>query len=216
MRITNRTAYDGTQLRALVAAVAARELEPWQRARIVIRVTQRRGDSWRGRYTSGRAVIRSVSSRTPSVDALGRPWKAPRRLHPNVWLTLPSRDPNVREVAFVIAHEFAHARGMEHPMMRGGQYDRRSGWMDAPAFYERFYGYADAFPLGPKARRAITRTDTRPARIARALKAIGLIETRMRRDTTILKRWRRRLERREAAARRAAPATIAAEPGGAS
>ena len=121
MRIVNKTRWSTRDLRALTWAVARIELDPAHRRRLRVTFVNAR------RYLTGTAAIRGswCVIRIPS----------PRLMAPEI-LNLP-------KLAGLIAHEFAHVRGMdsERDMRSSDRYGCRNGG------YKRVWAWANDYPI---------------------------------------------------------------------
>jgi hypothetical protein len=120
MKILNKTHWRTDHLRAFATRVAQDELDPAKRRRIRITFdyTRGRGNS----YSSGHATIGGYycTVRLPHQDR-----------------ATPSRV----DLAYVLAHEFAHLRGVNRREMRGAvRYSRIAG-------NREFYAWAQELPL---------------------------------------------------------------------
>jgi hypothetical protein len=110
-------------------------------------------------------------------------------------IRLSKHTPDKIDLAEVIAHEMAHLRGMTHDKMRGSPLYRRVGR------HREIYAWGDTLPLEIKP----PRTKKRPGpdvKLEHARKMLARNETKLKRITTIVKKWRlkvRYYERRELA-----------------
>mgnify|MGYP001617400304 CR=1 FL=1 len=120
MKIKNVTHWRSDHLRAIVARVAQDEVEPRKRAGFTVRVKYNRGGSSRA-SCSGHAAYYGSS----------------------ITVMVPSGAVDRADLAMVMAHEFAHARGMRHNVMGGSRYNRVGDWRVR-------YGGAEALPLERK------------------------------------------------------------------
>lgn len=108
---------------------------------------------------------------------------------------LSKHTPDKIDLAMVIAHELAHVRGMHHPAMhQDPRYTRQERTKE-------IYGWALALPLEARKprQRAIPGADEK---LEHAEKMLVINERKLKRFTTICKRWRlkvRYYERKKAA-----------------
>ncbi len=163
MKVDNRTHWRTDHLRAFLSRVAADELEPQKRKRLRVEVRYNRQRD-RG-YCSGEAVV-------------GGCW---------IKVMVPSQVVDRVDLAGVIAHEMAHARGMGHDRMRGcGRYRRVEG-------HRERYAWAESLPLERKPRAAAPSLEERRAgRREHALSMVRKWEAKRRLATTKLRLWTRR------------------------
>ncbi|MGH9316905.1 MAG: hypothetical protein ACRD1P_07350, partial [Thermoanaerobaculia bacterium] len=98
MKIINETRYETAPLRELARRVAAEELDSAKASRMVVRFSE---------------TVRGITRNA----ALGYCWQIGAE---RVSIFLPANPAklDIEKVAHVIAHEFAHARGLRHPDMR--------------------------------------------------------------------------------------------------
>lgn len=164
MRILNSTHWQSADLARIIRRVASDELNPSHARAFVVYVKYNRGGD-RHTYSSGCAAIRGN-------------W---------IRLTVPSGAVDPIDFAAVCAHEFAHARGMEHAEMRGSRrYTRAAG-------YRELYGWAADMPIQRKQKPARPSVDERrELRRAHALDKVAEWSTKLKRTQTALKKWRRR------------------------
>jgi hypothetical protein len=184
VKIVNETRFDTRALRRLAMAVARRgELDPAKVERVTVNVRYPPPRARRnGRYVTGRAILRGnwCVIRIPR-PAAGEPEEA-----------------NAPMVAFVLAHEFAHLRGVEHrdmgPRYRWSGYDERFAWAAEDRWRIAHRPEPQRVKPGPVERMERERTS-----IETRSKAWT---TRLRRAQTALKkleRRRREIERKMAA-----------------
>jgi len=174
MKVENRTHWNTRDLRAIIARVVLDETDPETRKRLRIRVQYNR--QVKG-SCSGHAYL-GTGQRPGSATVM-----------------VPSQSIDLIDLAHVVAHEVAHSRGVTHAQMRGSpRYDRVAG-------SRALYAWAESMPMRraePK-RKAKPTTDTV---LALARKREREWTTRLRRATTLQRKWRNRvrdLERRVAA-----------------
>mgnify|MGYP001563717773 CR=1 FL=1 len=157
MKITNKTHWQTEQLRAFVARIAADELDAAHRSKLHVTFSYTRGgchSSGYASYTSGRAKVR-LSKHTPSK----------------------------LDLAFVIAHELAHTRGMHHRSMTGDpRYNR------LPRTKE-IYAWAESMPLEVAPKQARARSSAAD-KLSHVEKMLARNLTKLKRITTIVKKWR--------------------------
>lgn len=165
MKIINKTGYQTRDLRAIAVRVAREELDPDKAKRMTVYFDHRRG-------TGGRIS--------------GHAWINGNSIHVKI-----DRCAYVRGVAAVIAHEFAHARGLTHDKMRG---NRRYHFSDAAAWD----GY-ETMPLRAKVEKAKPAPDEKRAAKLKNAQAKVIEWTRKRdRAERALNKWMRiagRIER---------------------
>lgn len=174
MKIVNETRYETAALRELTRRVAAEELDPAKRRRMVVRFHESvRGitkDRWLG-------YCASLGGDRISIVLPANPAKA-----------------DVEKTAHVLAHEFAHARGMRHSDMRNNP---RYAWVyrDALTWREmvRQRGFAVGLVLRhrPADKREPVEDD---AKLEHAVERMRVWERKRRRAETGIKVWRRRVQ----------------------
>jgi len=161
MKIVNKTHWQTKHLRAFLSRVAQNELSAEQRARTTVTFTYTRGScgsSGFASYSSGHATVR-----------------------------LSKHTPDKIDLAFVLAHELAHTRGMHHRSMTGDPKYRR-----LPRTRE-IYGWAAGLPLEPQEQK----TKKRPTNDHKLERARGMLkkhEIKLKRQTTIVRKWRLRVQ----------------------
>jgi hypothetical protein len=164
VRLLNSTHWQTADLARIVRRVAAEELNPNHTRAFTVYVRYNRGGD-KSTYSSGCAPV-----------------------HGNwIRVMVPSGAVDPVDFAHVVAHEFAHARGMEHKDMRGSRrYQRVAGYRD-------FYAWAADMPI-TKRQQAPRPTveDRRDARFAHAVAKVLEWETKLKRTQTALKKWRRK------------------------
>lgn len=163
MKIENRTHWRTDHLRAFVVLVADLELDSEKRRGYTVLFKYgRRG------VVSGRAHIGGSSCR----------------------IMLPKLGVGKPGLAYVLAHEMAHSRGLNHKGMRGAA---RYTWK-----YGTLYDWALALPLDIKtASPKVSTEEKRASKMVNAEKMVGVWEKRVKRSNTWLKKWRRRLRAME-------------------
>lgn len=124
MKIKNATTWNTRQLKRLVLAVAKHEMNPEHLKHYVVYVVHKKRDAGGCRGLAGRAPVGGGS------------W-----IGSHMTLYLPREGERLDSVlwAHVIAHEFAHNRGLQHRQMTGSKrYDYGDGWRD-------YYAWASVF-----------------------------------------------------------------------
>jgi hypothetical protein len=174
MRIQNSTHWRSEDIETLVRRIAK--------------------DEWD--FTLVRTRVR-VKYLRKNGHALG--WCFYGRVH--IILNLPRTGPvDVVQLAHTIAHEFGHARGLKHAEMHmpPGRYDYATGWRD-------YYAWATAFQIREKEAKlkptSVARVETK---VAETEKRIAHWQSKVKRATTFLRKYNRRLrylESRQAALR---------------
>ncbi len=175
MRIHNKTLWRTDHLKAILQRVAERELEPVKRKQLIVTVSYTRGAQSSGcAYIGGRHA--TVRIRHPFSRA--RIYKySPQALTPGQHAEL------LLHVASVAAHEFAHIRGMDHATMPAN-YKWSGRWRD-------YVSWVNGMPLEVKPTKVLAKP-TADDKLAHVLTMKARAETRVRRATTILKRWKAR------------------------
>lgn len=205
MKVINKTVWRTDHLKAILQKAAALELEPAKRKNVVVTVSYTRGGSSSGcAYLHGRHAtvrIRHPHSRAwrhtrglqvPDSDprpSIGR-WKNPDGTEGKIVrdttprpLTPESTAELVQRFASVAVHEFAHIRGMDHAGMPN-YYKWHGKWRE-------YVAWSVGMPLevvAPKASVKPTPSD----KLAHVLKMKALAETRVKRATTILRKWKQK------------------------
>jgi hypothetical protein len=181
MRIINHTHWRTDHLAAIARTVARAELEPAQAKRVQVTVVYTRG----GRGSSGRAHLGGIRCRI----RVGR-----------------DHVDNV-DLAFVLAHEFAHLRGLQHKAMRGSPRYNRT------ATTRVYYGWAEKFPMARKpVPVAPTLDDRRAERLAHAQAMLARWERRAKAANNKVRTWRGRVRARTAVITMAAAARPVTTP----
>lgn len=168
MKITNTTHWRTDHLRAILQPAAELELDPADRKRLVVRIVYSRQP---GRV-SGRARLggRHVSRLVPLT----------------VLLRIPRDSVDPRDFAWLACHEFAHSRGQRH---RGMAAWYRWGWQN----HQR-YAFAEGRPIErPQPKPKPTWEAVRLAKLAHAQAMLKAADTRLKRATTIHRKWKRRV-----------------------
>jgi hypothetical protein len=182
MKIVNHTSYDTRDIMRLVYRVAQNELNPGGLKNGRITIKYRRGGGIGGWCYYGTIQNPNVRMR----------------------LALPRTNLDVMELAAIIAHELAHARGVKHREMNAKRYKWGEGWRD-------LYTYAKDFPIGIKVDPPKPTLDDK--RRKELVKAQGMVVKWTRKQklaSTALKKWQRKVKAVEtrllAAAMPSAPA----------
>ncbi|MGH7164042.1 MAG: hypothetical protein ACREIS_00785 [Nitrospiraceae bacterium] len=179
MKIVNETRYETAPLRELARRVAAEELNPAKARRMVVRF---------------RETVRGITRDA----ALGYCWTIGAD---RVSIFLPANPAklDIEKVAHVIAHEFAHARGLKHPDMRNNP---RYSWVCAKTLdgegvvqvwravvQQRGYAVGLAVVVRPP---KCKEPKADEAKLEQALVRMQAWERRRKRAETGIKAWRRR------------------------
>jgi hypothetical protein len=185
MRVVNETSYRTDHLRAIAARVAKVEIEDaGARKRLVVVFSYRKRRGWLA------AAHDTGVSGHASMGSNRFPGRA------TILVTRSGIDHT--DLAFVLAHELAHTRGMGHALMRGSSIYRREGEWRAR------YEWAEAMPIDlkpVKGKKVVTPEVALAMRIALARRREKEWTTRARRAATALKKYKRtitRLERKAA------------------
>lgn len=176
MRIKNETHWRTDHLAAIVKRVAQYELDPERRRSFVVFV----------RYGRGRKGRTGVSGQAPYHGQ-------------RITLFLARNGVDPCSLAHTAAHEFAHARGMRHPAMRGStRYRYVDGWREQVA-------WAASMPVETQPNIATARP-TADSKLETAKQRVESWQRKLKLADTYLKKWTRKVHRMEAALRPAAEA----------
>lgn len=157
MKINNSTHWNTRQLKRLILAVAKEEMDAEYLKSYLVTAKYRH---FHDRGALGRATY-------------GIPRNPGRRM--TLYLPKPGREFDPVLWAHVVAHEFAHSRGIRHSQMRGSKrYSYVSGWRE-------HYAWAKDYVVAPKAPRVV--------------QIISKQEERYQRVIANLKRWQTKLKR---------------------
>lgn len=168
MKITNTTHWRSDHLRAILQKAAELELEPFQRKQLVVRIIYSR----RPGRVSGHARY-------------GNP-KAPWMALP-VTLRIPKDKVDPRAFAWLACHEFAHSRGMRHRNM--------PAWYRWGGVGHSRYAFAEGLPIElPQTKAKPTWEGKRQAKLAHAQAMLKAADTRLKRATTIRRKWKQRVD----------------------
>lgn len=173
MKIINRTIWNTAHLKAILQRAAEQELEPGKRAQLVVTIEYTRGG-----YSSGCAY---VGGRHATVRVRHPESRSARRGRGP--LDAEQHDELLHRIASVAVHEFAHIRGMQHAQMPA-YYSWRGGWRE-------YVKWVEGMPLDVQAPK-VSAKPSADDKLAHVLKMKARAETRVKRATTILKRWRAR------------------------
>jgi hypothetical protein len=169
MRVDNKTKWDSKHIEAFVRRVAVEEYEPARLKLMKIEVrTGKRSrvsqDMYPG-YVSGYAYYnRNFMRLNVPVDTIDR-----------------------IDLCHVIAHEFAHCRGLKHgAAMNSSRYRRIGNWRER-------YAWAETVPLERKAEPKKMKPDDN-LKLSHALSKAAEWERKVKAATTHLKRWQRKVK----------------------
>jgi hypothetical protein len=166
MKVVNHTRWRTDHLARFMRTVALSELDAAKRRGFTMVVKYNRAGA-NGTYCSGRAAIG------------GR----------RITVMVPSGTVDRIDLAMVIAHEMAHARGMDHSAMRGAErYHRVGAWRD-------FYAWAERVPLEPTPAKApVPLAAKRVTRLEHARTKLAEWERAVKRAETHRRKWSRRVK----------------------
>ena len=153
MKVINKTHWRTDQLTKLLHEVAKLELDPEKKKNIIVTFKYSRGRHSGYAYIGGQnAVIR-----------------------------VPKAGPvNVVHLAWVIAHEFAHLRGLRHREMRGSKYM----WAG-----RHYFDWAGTYPIEKKpAKEKPKAADVQDVRYKRVLELKKAWQTKLKRAQTAIKK----------------------------
>ncbi len=165
MRITNHTNWNTRDIARLIHRCAELENVSLKYARVTIK--NRRNGGWKlghcqyGTLLNPPVRMLLLIPKEPALDSI--------------------------QLAHVICHELAHAKGLRHTEMRNVRY----GWADG---WKEYYGWATEYTIAVKLEPATpTIEDRRAQRLEHAQRMLRRAATRARRAATIEKRWKRRV-----------------------
>lgn len=172
MKITNVTHWQTVSLKRLILRVAQDELDNGQLKHATITIKYRRSGSGK-------------MGECCTIGTPRNPWVV-------MTLMLPRIGPiDVRSYALIIAHEFAHARGMQHRDMKSNRYGWSAGW-------EERYAYALDYSIEAKPITSTSKEDRialrRQAAVTHAQKKVTEWEQAAKRADTHTKKWSARLK----------------------
>jgi hypothetical protein len=162
MTIDNRTHWSTADLKRIIARVAREELNDTPRQKYQRKHLRARIVYTHGPWVSGCAYLRGTSAT----------------------LRLPKTNASPREFAWLVAHELAHVRGVKHAQMPGWLMHYTEGSRER-------YQWANALGIGvePKVVKVKPTTD---AKLAHVRAMLAKAQTRVKRATTIQKKWQAR------------------------
>lgn len=172
MKLTNRTSYRTDQLKAILQRCAEMEVEAEDRKRLVVTVKYSRRP---GRYSGHARLGGQHCTRGPLPVTLCLPKPG--------WT-------NGRKVAWLACHEFAHSRGTNHRNM--------AAFYRWPNFDHERYAWAFELPLEAAPVQAKPKPDRAAAQSKRLDHARAMLkkaDTRLKRATTIHRKWKRAVAR---------------------
>lgn len=183
MQIDNKTKWDSKHIAAFIRRVAEEEFDPERLKLLKVRVrTGRRSaashDAYPG-YVSGHAYYNRNFMQ----------------------LNLPVRTVDRIDLCHVIAHEFAHCRGLKHgAAMNSSRYRRIGNWRER-------YAWAETLPLekttAAKPVKAVG-TAADALKLTHAHAKVEEWERKVKAATTHLKRWQRKVKYYESKLKKAA------------
>lgn len=211
MKIINQTSWRADQLRMIVNRVASEELDPEHRKRAIVRIEYRGRNRCLGRGQIGRSPqdpattiwiyverpehLRRIGKGWCGKEGCGRAYQIHRRVTEHSFVPIPIEPRlNGPQIARVVAHEFQHNLGRGHRQMHSKYLCHdHTPWSWA--------GEVEPAPPPSKPSPAQV-TDFK---LIHATEMLRKAETRAKRASTILKKWRRRVRdtaRRAAGLRR--------------
>lgn len=180
MRITNKTKYESAPLIELARRVAEVELDPEKRKVMRVDFVQTVRGISKGGYVG---LCHRIGGNHVDIIVPANPKKV-----------------SAAHIAAVLAHEYAHARGMRHRgpngMGRNPRYRWVKGWRDTVT------SYIDGIVIKPREKKVVKLEDD--DKLARAQARLLVWEKKRRRCETGIKTWKRRVryyEKKVAAAR---------------
>jgi hypothetical protein len=181
MRIKNTSEYDNKDLKNFIYEVGKQIGLKEILGQLEVEVKNRKKSAYDGKvsdWPSGAAYI----GKCFDIKTGKHGYFMTLRLPPNV---------NKRRLAFVVSHELLHCAGFRHR-----QIDRMrlNDWKEAEG--ERF-AYADNLPLNPKKYNLNPpkpKRDLKKERYEKALKMVKYYQIKLKRTTTLLKKWQRKVK----------------------
>jgi hypothetical protein len=191
MKVDNKTDWRTDQLKAIIMRVAKEELDPKKAKRVTIQVyyTKRRA----------RVVIKKDAEGNVLRDDSGHPIH--HRIYEDhgscgyaylrgFWCRVGLGRDTVDKPDFakVVAHEFAHLRGMRHgAAMNCKRYKRVPGYRD-------FYAWANDMPLEKKPKKEKPKgMELREQKLHQAEQQVKVWEKRIKRAETWLRKWKKKV-----------------------
>ena len=172
MKVINETRYETTSLRALALRVAREELDA-AKAKLVT--------------VTYRETVRGIST----DDAMGRCFIGGNRI--TVFLPANPAKVDIEVTAHVLAHEYGHARGLDHAAMRNNP---RYSWgcdynSEVRAWRQvvRDRGCCEGLEIVPRPRKLKARP-TDEAKMAHALELVAAWDRKRRRAETAIRKWK--------------------------
>jgi hypothetical protein len=170
VRILNKSKWNTKDIARLIRRVAQDEIEP-------------------GHLKHARVKIKHGKRREVCKPGYGGYCAYGSMIRPNVWMAieLPAKDTEIDSVlvAKIIAHELGHSKGITHRDMNNIRYGWKDGWREQ-------YAYASEYPIRPKPVKAKPeKIDLVQKKRDRAVAMVSKYESRIKRHTTILRRWQK-------------------------
>ena len=171
MKLINKTNLRTDHLRAFVNRVAKEEMVELKHATFTV-------------------IYRRISSRGAYIGGF-----AYYGLPPRVTIKIPKDIPIDKvELAYVMAHEMAHAQGLRHKQMRNSRYSRRYSIRNGED-WKKHYLWANELPLEiqPAVKKIKPTPDqTIRLKLDRCLKRQNQWGTKVKRSQTIYRKWKQR------------------------
>ena len=170
MRIINKTKWNTKDIVRLIRRVAQDELDT-------------------GQLRYARIKIKHGKSRRVELPGYGGCCVYGSMISPNVWMTieLPLKATEIDSVlvAKIIAHELGHSKGIRHRDMHNVRYGWTPGWRE-------YHAYGLQYPIRLKpVKTKPDKIDVLQKKRDRAASMVSKYETRIKRHTTILRRWQK-------------------------